>query len=326
MVDVSLASSHRRDDPCYVKLCRTAVVPHATAGSRTSLRPQGIKSSPWSTFTLRHFLVVVRVRSQADTDHSSTPARLLLPIEPLLLLPQGAVSSFSGTITTEEGSTFTSNTAIAGAGGGIYCSTCVANFTGGIFTANRAVWGGGGCCFECSWQAASSVSLLSTCQVSADACHTTGKHDVPPPGTHYFKPPFLRAGTALDVGYLRSVVRAVFIYNSSTLQEKLVLSLGSNGPVRSRRLILVRFLNRSKPLTGEPGMALFSTGSAWSEAEPDTSGPANTTGCTFEHNNATDGGGIYSAAGYDIIRDCQFEANFAGEGAHVASVKRTIVR
>eukprot|EP00903_Cladosiphon_okamuranus_P016944 g15619.t1 len=113
----------------------------------------------------------------------------------------GAVSSFSGTITTEEGSTFSNNTAIAGAGGGLYCSTCVANFTGGIFTANRAVWGG--------------------------------------------------------------------------------------------------------------GMALFSTGSAWSEAEPDTSGPTNTTGCTFQHNNATDGGGIYSAAGYDIIRDCRFEANFA---------------
>lgn len=124
---------------------------------------------------------------------------------------------------------------------------------------------------------------------------------MPPPEMHNFKPPFLQAGSALDVGYLNSVVRAV-------------LPLGSNGPVRSRRLVLVRLFNRSKPFTGEPGMALFSTGSAWSEAEPETSGPTNTTGCTFQHNNATDGGGIYSAAGYDIIRDCRFEANFASEG------------
>lgn len=59
-------------------------------------------------------------------------------------------------------------------------------------------------------------------------------------------------------------------------------------------------------------MALFSTGSAWSSAAPFESGPANTTNCVFDHNNATDGGAIYSAAGYDIVRDCWFEANFAG--------------
>lgn len=50
----------------------------------------------------------------------------------------------------------------------------------------------------------------------------------------------------------------------------------------------------------------------WSEGEPDTYGPANATSCVFENNIATDGGGIYSAAGYDIIRGCRFEANFAG--------------
>lgn len=60
------------------------------------------------------------------------------------------------------------------------------------------------------------------------------------------------------------------------------------------------------------GVALFSTGSVWSEAEPDTSGPANTTDCVFERNIATEGGGVYSAAGFDIIRGCSFETNFAG--------------
>lgn len=64
---------------------------------------------------------------------------------------------------------------------------------------------------------------------------------------------------------------------------------------------------------GESGLALFSTGSTWSKNEPDVSGPANTTNCVFERNIATDGGGIYSAAGYDIIRDSWFEANLAGE-------------
>ncbi len=59
---------------------------------------------------------------------------------------------------------------------------------------------------------------------------------------------------------------------------------------------------------------MFSAGILWSEAEPDTSGPANVSGCVFEHNNATDGGGIYSAAGYDIIQESRFEGNFAGGG------------
>eukprot|EP00903_Cladosiphon_okamuranus_P007092 g6891.t2 len=59
------------------------------------------------------------------------------------------------------------------------------------------------------------------------------------------------------------------------------------------------------------GLALFSTGSAWNEAEPVKSGPANTTNCVFDRNNATDGGAIYSAAGYDIVQDCWFEANVA---------------
>lgn len=47
-------------------------------------------------------------------------------------------------ITAEEGLAFTNNTAVTGAGGGIYRSAAVAWFDGSIFTANEAVWGGDG--------------------------------------------------------------------------------------------------------------------------------------------------------------------------------------
>lgn len=52
---------------------------------------------------------------------------------------------FDAVIATQEGQTFTNNIAVAGAGGGIYCSAAVASFNGSVFTANEAVWGGGGC-------------------------------------------------------------------------------------------------------------------------------------------------------------------------------------
>ena len=63
-----------------------------------------------------------------------------------------------------------------------------------------------------------------------------------------------------------------------------------------------------------------------SKEEPDTSGPANTTNCFFERNNATDGGGIYSAAGFDIIEGCWFEENLAGSCISRADVDRASLR
>lgn len=60
-------------------------------------------------------------------------------------------------------------------------------------------------------------------------------------------------------------------------------------------------------------MALFSSGSVWDEDSPNDSGPANTTSCVFEGNTAIDGGGIYSTAGYDIIKESWFGRNMAGE-------------
>ncbi|CAN0555355.1 unnamed protein product [Ectocarpus sp. 12 AP-2014] len=53
-------------------------------------------------------------------------------------------------------------------------------------------------------------------------------------------------------------------------------------------------------------MAFFSSGSL------EGSGPVNTTACVFERNSADDGGAFYSAAGYDLVQDCSFQANFAG--------------
>ena len=41
-------------------------------------------------------------------------------------------------------------------------------------------------------------------------------------------------------------------------------------------------------------------------------GPSKITGCRFDGNTATDGGAIYTAAGYDMVVDSSFMRNFAG--------------
>ena len=60
-----------------------------------------------------------------------------------------------------------------------------------------------------------------------------------------------------------------------------------------------------------PGVASFSSGSIWDE-ENDDYGPSNITGCRFDGNTATDGGAIYTAAGYDMVVNSSFTRNFAG--------------
>lgn len=57
---------------------------------------------------------------------------------------EGAVFVTGSVVTTEHGVTFTGNTAVNGAGGGMYCSVSVASFNKSVFMANNAVWGGGG--------------------------------------------------------------------------------------------------------------------------------------------------------------------------------------
>ena len=41
-------------------------------------------------------------------------------------------------------------------------------------------------------------------------------------------------------------------------------------------------------------------------------GPSKISGGRFDGNTATDGGAIYTAAGYDVIVDSSFTRNFAG--------------
>ena len=60
-----------------------------------------------------------------------------------------------------------------------------------------------------------------------------------------------------------------------------------------------------------PGVASFSSGSIWDE-ENDDFGPSNITGCRFDGNTASDGGAIYTAAGYDMVVNSSFTRNFAG--------------
>lgn len=77
----------------------------------------------------------------------TSPLGAFYPLQtPHSLVFEGAISTFDAKITTAEGSTFTSNTAGNGAGGGIYCSVSVVSLNGSIFTANEAVWGGGERC------------------------------------------------------------------------------------------------------------------------------------------------------------------------------------
>ncbi len=87
------------------------------------------------------------LRWRCDKYVSHADANLLNPVHSpcstILTGSQGAIVAFGAIITVGQGSTITSNTAVSGAGGGIYCSSSAANFNGTVFTANKAVWGGG---------------------------------------------------------------------------------------------------------------------------------------------------------------------------------------
>lgn len=73
----------------------------------------------------------------------------------------------------------------------------------------------------------------------------------------------------------------------------------------AKEALFVAFFASVEPSSAlHSGMALFSSGSL--------SEPVSTTACVFERNSADDGGAFYSAAGYDVVQDCSFQANFAG--------------
>lgn len=81
------------------------------------------------------------------------------------------------------------------------------------------------------------------------------------------------------------------------------------------------FRTTSYEIRASLGLALFSSGSAVTdEMDPGDPVPTSTVACVFKGNSADDGGAIYSAAGYDIVEDSSFEANFAGEEFNFAPI------
>lgn len=68
---------------------------------------------------------------------------IIVLVTPVTVLYAGAVHVVESTFATEQRTFFDGNTAVNGAGGGVYCSKAVATFNGSSFTENSAVWGGG---------------------------------------------------------------------------------------------------------------------------------------------------------------------------------------
>ncbi|CBJ26186.1 conserved unknown protein [Ectocarpus siliculosus] len=110
------------------------------------------------------------------------------------------------------------------------------------------------------------------------------------------------SGGAVDVfrGAFSTGGQTTFVENTSGgVGGALAISQDSTLSVSG----LTTFLENKADNNG--GMAFFSSGSL------EGSGPVNTTACVFERNSADDGGAFYSAAGYDLVQDCSFQANFA---------------
>lgn len=237
----------------------------------------------WREYRFPNLIVKNGVTSVVKLTQLVLPLPRTLSVEHSSPTIQGAIAAIYTEVSV-EGSAFTSNTAAFGAGGGIYCSTSVASFDGSLFTANKAELGGGGC----------STSIL--CRWLMPEAVNCPRHGC-----------FCSASSV--------VLCFWFSRTSSKSLESWFLSLGHE-PSRSN--LVCRLCCYFPPCqsvhrnTCIPGLGLFSTGSVWSQDRPSDTGPANTTSCVFERNTATDGGGIYSADGYDIIRDCQFEENLAG--------------
>lgn len=136
------------------------------------------------------------------------------------------------------------------------------------------------------------------------------------PATYTCCQPFLRNGI---VPFQPSALehQAIKAVRPPGSKAHLSLDHGSRQPSRKCNLCTPRRLGKTVA-----GLALFSTGTLWvkkdeedadSNGSPNTSGPANTTRCIFERNRASDGGGMYSSAGYDIVHDSRFEGNVAGD-------------
>lgn len=92
------------------------------------------------------------------------------------LVAQGAITVDDSTIVA-VGASFGGNKA-EGSGGGVYCSSSVASFTGSNFTANEAYYGGGGCHVLHSdvWLAKRADIQFATFPESSGACRECHRH------------------------------------------------------------------------------------------------------------------------------------------------------
>lgn len=75
---------------------------------------------------------------ECDTSRGSLSSIFSSFLQPRFLLFAGVVHVVDSTFATEQETFFYGNTAVRGAGGGIYCSKAVATFNGSSFTENSA--------------------------------------------------------------------------------------------------------------------------------------------------------------------------------------------
>ncbi|CAN0364157.1 unnamed protein product [Ascophyllum nodosum] len=131
-------------------------------------------------------------------------------------------------------------------------------------------------------------------------------------------------------GAIHASDSSVFIETGTVFMSN-VASAGAGGGMHVSSSVMAlngTIFKENRGATGGGGIASFSSGSLSDEEigatplfgipyspilEEETIdfGPSKITGCRFDGNMATDGGAIYTAAGYDVIVDSLFTRNFA---------------
>ncbi|CAM9112289.1 unnamed protein product, partial [Sphacelaria rigidula] len=190
----------------------------------------------------------------------------------------GAIAVYASTILVEEGTVFSGNSAISGAGGGIYCSLAVASFRESIFTANEAIWGGG-------------LALFSSGFVwNAQAPDTSGPANV--------TLCVFDRNKAVDGGAMYSVAGYDMINNSSFEENR---AEGSGGAyLHSGVLVGLRGSTFAGNRAGDDGLAIMSHGMVELDSFENTSFRSNTYYCPS---------GQY---GYEVTKIGGFEDEVSG--------------
>ena len=112
----------------------------------------------------------------------------------------------------------------------------------------------------------------------------------------------------MEKGGLHAVnLTLIFLYSENVLGLTITLHAG------------VASFSSGSMLDEKPG-GISPSGAAFSlvlNVEAGDFGPSKIIGCHFDGNTATDGGAIYTAAGYDMVVDSSFTRNFAGRSYQV---------